>query len=309
MSALEVAQVQYAERQQLARDMAAAGVQAWQQVNPADLMASWLARIGRLANTLRQAQYTAASTADAFTDLVLKEQGMSSPSAGKVRTDAFVGISSDGRPLETLLQGPAVATKAAILKGVTIDRAMATGQATLTMTLRTQVADAGRVADGVAVAVRQRTGFTRLLVGESCSRCVILAGRFYRYSDGFLRHPNDDCIMVASQDEEAATAEGLINDPQAYFDSLSEYEQDKAFGRDGAQAIRDGADMNQVVNARSGMYTAGGLALTRTGTTRRALAGQRLGKGRKRLMPEGIYELASDHEEAVRLLRTHGYIV
>ena len=37
-----------------------------------------------------------------------------------------------------------------------------------------------------------------------------------------------------------------------YFDRLSREEQDKAFTRAGAEAIRDGADISQVVNARRG---------------------------------------------------------
>jgi len=309
LSPLEVAQAQSAQRQQLGQATAAAGAQMWQQVNVTDVLGSWSARLARMTTILRGAQLAAARSADAYTDAVLHAAGVEVPSAGKVIPESLVGVASDGRPLESLLMNPVFATKAALLKGVDVPRAMASGQASLTMLLRTQVADAGRVADGVAITTRQKVGYTRLLVGESCPRCVILAGRFYRYSTGFLRHPQDDCIMVPSQSEEAADADGLISDPQAHFDALTESEQDRTFGRDGAQAIRDGADMGQVVNARSGMYTASGMQFTRTGTTRHALAGKRLGNGKKRLMPEAIYDLASDREEAVRLLRTHGYIV
>lgn len=308
-TALEVAQDQAAQQRQLVRATAAAGVQMWQQINVTDLAGSWSRHLSRLLVILRGAQVAAAGSADSFTDSALLAQGLDVAPAGRVAATAFSGTASDGRPLESLLQNPVFATKAAILKGADMPRALATGQASLEMLLRTQVADAGRVAAGVAITARTKTGYTRLLVGESCPRCVILAGRFYRYSTGFLRHPQDDCIMVPSESEESAQAEDLISDPQAHFNALSESEQDKTFGRAGAQAIRDGADMNQVVNARSGMYTAGGTLLTRTGTTRRALAGARLGKGKKRLMPEAIYQLASDRDEAIRLLMQHGYLI
>jgi hypothetical protein len=95
-------------------------------------------------------------------------------------------------------------------------------------------------------------------------------------------------------------------DPKLYFESLSGPEQDRIFTKVGAQAIRDGADIFQVVNARrtkAGMYTAGGLKYTTESTTKR---------GRKRgprLMPESIYKIAgSDRAEAIRLLRFHGYL-
>ncbi len=119
---------------------------------------------------------------------------------------------------------------------------------------------------------------------------------------------------------------------------MSQAEQDKVFGRAGAQAIRDGADMGQVVNARRGMYTAGRLrvAATREGTTVRGLYGgyeidpvtgqlrrrkasemeRRRSGGRHisgtrsiRLMPEQIYlDAGNDRAEAIRLLRRFGYL-
>jgi hypothetical protein len=116
---------------------------------------------------------------------------------------------------------------------------------------------------------------------------------------------------------------------------MTKAEQDKVFTKAGAQAIRDGADINQVVNARSGMSAAGTTKTgvnadgqiininrrtltgptTTTGTTRRSLAGQRLGAVRggppvKRLTPERIYEVAGeDRDEALRLLHENGYLV
>jgi hypothetical protein len=237
---------------------------------------------------------------------VLDAQGVTAPRVGNVAATAFSGVASDGRPLETLLMGPVIATKQAIAHGATIPRAMATGQARLEMTLRTQVADAGRVADGVAIAARPDIGYVRMLIPPGdCSRCVVLTGKVYRYNVGFERHPNCNCIHVPARGEEAALSEGLVSDPKAFFDSLPESEQDKTFTKAGAQAIRDGADMNQVVNARrgaNGMAPAGAritkaeklaiqggraklrattvfgqeVFITSEGTTKRGLAGKRL---------------------------------
>lgn len=307
MSAADVAAEHYTERQNIAGEVVQAGLSMWQQVNPADLSASWARLMNRLALVLRAGQQAAAASADEFTDRALEEQRARPPErTGRVQTSAFAGIASDGRDLESLLLNPVIAAKVAIRDGATLDRALASGHASLEMLLRTQVADAGRVADGVAVTARSGVRWVRMLVPPGdCSRCIILAGRIYRYSDGFERHPNCNCIHVPTYSEDAARSEGLISDPREAFDAMSEAEQDRIFTQAGAQAIRDGADMNQIVNARrgaNGMAPAGAritdeekraiyggrsrlattdvfgrqLFITSEGTTRRGIAGKRL---------------------------------
>lgn len=92
-----------------------------------------------------------------------------------------------------------------------------------------------------------------------------------------------------------------------YFNSLSAAEQDRLFTKAGAEAIRSGADLARVVNARRGMYEAGGRSFTREATTRRGrLPGQSRGP---RLMPAQILrEAGGDRAEALRLFRLHGYL-
>ncbi len=89
----------------------------------------------------------------------------------------------------------------------------------------------------------------------------------------------------------------VTTDPRAYFDSLDREGQDELLGEAGAEAVRNGADMAKVVNARRGIYTADGRLFTREAA-----------RGRPRLMPEQIFRDARDREDAVRLLRLHGYI-
>lgn len=90
----------------------------------------------------------------------------------------------------------------------------------------------------------------------------------------------------------------IRTDPKAYFDSLDAVGQDELLGKAGAQAVRNGADMAKVVNARRGMYTADGRLFTHEA------AGQR-----PRIMPEQILrDAAGSRDEAIRLLRLHGYI-
>ena len=78
--------------------------------------------------------------------------------------------------------------------------------------------------------------------------------------------------------------------------------------------------MNQVINShrvyvsREGIYTPARNGMTTTeGATRRGIAGKRLGAEAKirarRLSPEGVYRLASTPEEAIALLKKHGYLL
>lgn len=142
------------------------------------------------------------------------------------------------------------------------------------------VADAGRAAESVAITARPGVGWVRYLRPPSCSRCAVLAGRFYRWSDGFRRHPGCDCVHLASTE---AAAEGLVTDPvelveQGLVSGLSKADR---------RAILDGADVSQVVN-------------TRTAMTASAPA--------SRLRPMSIYDAATDQADAIRLLRLYGYI-
>lgn len=238
---------------------------------------------------------------------VLASWGENIDPAGDVVPGSLTGIASDGRGLASLLFRPVVTTKTYIGAGLPVDQSMARGQAHLDAILRTQVTDAGRVADGVAVATRTGTKWVRTLYGETCSRCALLAGKVYNWQADFQRHPRCDCYAVPVTSTEDAHQAGLITSPKAYFEGLSPEEQDQIFTHDGAQAIRDGADIGQVVNARRGMSAAG--LTTNEGTSRRGFAASR-GATSGRLMPEGIYKQADgDQEYAIQLLRRNGYIV
>ena len=353
MTAPLAALQQYDEQAALASATVNDALALWRQLDPAAISASWLADdVGaRLFVALSTAQELAATRADPYTTRVLAEQGITISAEGEVVPLSLAGISSDGRPLEDLLLQPVITTVAAQSKGMPLDQAMTMGANALTRIVGTQVQDASRAAAGISVATRQRVGWVRMLTPPSCGRCAILAGRFYRWSDGFARHPLCNCVNVPSVED---TADDIRTDPKAYFNSLSEAEQNKQFGAASAKAIRDGADPSQVINARrkrAGLSTPGAgntgqrvdvygrkVFTTTEGTTARGLAGRRLideGGARRelsgtatrnssrgpvqrdvytnrskipRLMPESIYEIATDQADAIRLLRRFGYI-
>lgn len=297
MSVLEVARAHARDRANLAERIRREFALAWALVDPARISESWSARIATLFGLTTGAQRLAADQADAYLDAILDAQGIGPDAEGVLNATALAGIASDGRPLETLLAQPGIVAKVALARGETIDRAMAAGGATAELIGHTQVADAGRVADQVALTARtQASGYVRMIVGKTCSRCLILAGRWYAYNTGFRRHPKCDCIHIPGREN---TAGDLRTDPDKAFAEMDRAEQDRVFGKAGAEAIREGADMASVVNARRGMYAAAdGRKYTREAATRRRL----------RLMPEQIFREAKDRDDAIRLLRLHGYI-
>jgi hypothetical protein len=135
-----------------------------------------------------------------------------------------------------------------------------------------------------------------------------------------------------------------MTSPMELFEQMSAEEQDRRFGKAGAEAVRLGADLGQIVNARRGMQQASVFGrqtlLTTEGTTRRGVAGRRLieqgaqtarvaeefatritrgGPEQRRvrrervrtprLMPEAILQAANgDRDEAIRLLQRFGFI-
>jgi len=278
-----VALAHYRRRARLARALEREAAKLWKQLDPGDIARSWEPLILRLLVALTAAQRESAGAADAYLAAVLAEQDIAAEPV-RVNADAFAGVASDGRELDVLLRQPVITSKVALAGGATQSEALASGQAALQLIVATQVADAGRVADGVALAAqRQASGYVRMLVGKSCDRCVILAGKRFRWNQGFTRHPRCDCIHVPASEN---TAGDIRTNPRAYFDGLSREEQDRVFTRAGAQAIRDGADINQVVNARRGARGLAPAGARITAEEARALRG---GRKRGRLEAVDVY--------------------
>lgn len=274
MTTLEaVARQHYRERVRLVDALAAVARELWRQVDPANIAVSWFALVPQLYIATSASQLAAANAADAYLDASLTAQGASAESTARVNPAALVGVASDGRDLQTLLYQPAITSLRALRLGAPVPRALASGYAALDMLARTQVADAGRTADQLALtAHRDVSGYVRMVVGKTCGRCVILAGRQYRWNAGFRRHPRCDCIHVPAREDVAGD---IRTDPNAWFKSLSRAEQDKQFTKAGARAIRDGADIFQVVNARRGAFGLTPAGARITAEERRALLGGR----------------------------------
>lgn len=313
-----LAAAHYQRQARLALAASRAAAREWRRMAPGDLAGSWRGIGGvRTLAVVTAAQRAAADGSSDYVAAAVAAQGGESNTQGlTVDAGAFAGVAADGRSLDTLLDQPLIRTKTALAGGSSMDEALQQGLAELLRIVGSEVADAGRAAVGAGIVTdRAVTGYVRVLNPPSCSRCAILAGKVYAYNTGFQRHPHCDCVHLP-------TIRGVkphLTDPGDYFRSLSEAEQNRIFTNAGAQAIRDGADIGQVVNARRGMYALGdryGLKGTTEGMTKRGLARQRLraleasgrAPGNVRLMPESIYRIAADREEAIRLLYRYGYL-
>lgn len=288
----------------------------WRQVDQGAIIPSWRQMLPQLAALIAGMQVLAAQTADTYVNDALNAQNLELGSEGTTNPQGLSGFASDGWPLASLLVMPAVQAARLMQQGVPASRAVAFGRASLEMIASTQVNDAFRIADSVASTSRRATTYVRVLGPNPCSRCIMLAGQV-SWKTAFRRHPNCSCSTLPSTQ---AAGREYATDPKAYFESLSREEQDRIFTKAGAQAIRDGADMNRVINARrkaAGMQSAS----ERGRLQRRATpAGDRFvtfedpfrltgGGVAPRLMPESIYEIARDQEHAIQLLKRHGYIL
>ncbi|MGY4930321.1 VG15 protein [Streptomyces sp. 900116325] len=306
----------------------------WAQLDRRHFTASWNSSVGpRVIRALTAGQLASAAAADEYVDAVAEAEGADPDRAGRVRPEGFAGVAADGRALESLMYLPLITSKTRIAAGQSVDDALMAGLRQALRIGSSEVTQAGRGAVGTSMTgARTIQGYVRVVQPPACSRCVILAGKEYGWNKGFQRHPKCDCIhlpttlIARGSTRRGASGRGFL-DPHAYFGSLSRAEQDRVFTAAGARAIREGGDINAIVNARRGMYTTtSGLRATREGTSRRgefyraerrrdvaagrvrADIGRRYSLTTARLLPEEIFELAGSRDQAIAMLRRFGYM-
>jgi hypothetical protein len=323
---MTVASLHVARQRRLAVATVRAALREWATLDADDLSQSWR-RVGpRLVAILAAAQAASAAAGGDYVDRAVRAQGVDPEPQGRLVPEAFAGWAADGRPLDTLMLRTLITTKQGLARGMRMGDALDLGGNLMSMYVATEVGDAGRAGESVGMHASPRVGtYTRVMGGRGCARCAILAGGTYHISTAFLRHPCCQCRNVP-------IAEGGMHPPRttdagAYFRSLSRAEQDRLFTAGGARAIRDGASVTSVVNARRGIYTATAygrrLAATRDSTTRRGSfyrAERRRAVARgdttaanfrlrtPRLLPEEIYRQAASPEAALEMLRRFGYL-
>lgn len=234
----------------------------------------------RLLTVVTMYQRAAAMDAALAVGQMLAEQNITAPLEGRVNTAKLGGVASDGRPLDSLLE-------------------QAKDDMSFALIVATQLQDAARVAAGISIAGRPNVfGYIRMLTAPSCPRCTILAGKWFGWNSGFLRHPRCDCRHIPTSENKAGD---LRTDPKLAFQSG----QVTGLSRAETKALQDGADIGQVVNARRSIYMDdAGRKFTRDSTTAR---GSSPGP---RPTPETIYKLAGDDRAAaISALQKYAYLI
>lgn len=296
----------------------------WQQLG-VRFDSGWSLYGPTIASIIADAQRDIARRADAYVPAVLVAtgQGRFVEAAAESNVDNLIGLTGAGLQVYDTLSSATIRAKQAVAAGQTSRQAITTAGKWLTMMGSTILADTARSAESLGRYTRN-VGYVRMVNGGACGRCVIQAGKWFRTNQGFLRHPRCRCVHIPASEDAAGSWQ---TNPDEYFHSLTEAQQIKLMGsRANAQAVHDGADINQIVNAyrkSSGMSFAQmspikhnrlGDKFTTEGTTRRGLAGQqqvalrRNGVSQMRLMPESIAMAAKDAEDRLRLLALYGWI-
>lgn len=286
-----------------AAELAAADM--WANVDPGNISRSWAAQLPRVVAVTTGGQLAAATLAEPYLQAASAYADVDELTPA-VAARAFAGTASDGRTLLGLLYQPANASLLAIRHGADTRTALATGLASLRMMVSTQVTDMGRSAVQAGTAGRKSLGGqVRIALGRACSRCVVLAGKWYRWNAGFDRHPLCKCVGLPAR---SAADAGIKQDPKQVYNAMSPAERSRAgWSKADQKAIAEGADIAQVTNIhrKGNLYVADGRQYTREGARARGRRGDKT----PRPTPNQIYrDAAGDRDKAIRLLREHGYL-
>lgn len=265
----------------------------WDQVEQDRIAGSWRLLLPQAIAVVAGQSVTAASGAPRYVAQTVADSGVQ-PRAESVNVTKLV----DRSVIEYQMLMPLFRTLHRIEQGVPAADALASGRTLAGLIGSQTTRDTAREAVEVAMVTEPKvTGYVRYLVPPSCGRCAVLAGRVYPWSSGFLRHPRCDCQhrpIVGSEKPAAKTA--VEGSASAYFKSLTSSEQDKHFGADVAQRIRDGESMSRAVNADRSMWRANYPASRTVGDLPRPIVNAVL------LQAKG------DRAKAVEALRGYGLI-
>lgn len=247
----------YDVQQKIGLTTTAAVGKLWQRMGD-EFDSSWQAIREPVLTVVRNGRLAAAAQSVGYVPQVLAETGQTAKPVGVIVPAAFVEATPAGSDVGVYLDTAVTRTKQAILTGADTASALQSGGSWLTSAVLTMIADTSR--DVVSADIAQRptiTGYVRMLNAPSCARCVILAGKWFRWNQGFLRHPNCDCRHIPASEDISGS---YLTDPYEYFKSLTVRDQERLFGKNEALAIREyGADIYRTMNIKMrGLGTAKG---------------------------------------------------
>lgn len=257
-----------------------------------DFDLSWSRIALEVGDTIMAGQLAAAVTGRDSLTAELDDLGLEQPSSD-VDPYAFAGWTGDGVELDSATRTSVITAKNAVALGSTAAEALTAGGAWLERFAASEVTAANVGQRSASVAVTPKTGFVRMLNLPSCRDCIILAGRWYRWNEGFERHPGCDCRHIPARESMSE----LRTDPYDAFDSLTPAEQDRIFGKNDAHAIREGADIYRVVNIRNrGLSSPASKQAQRYGTP-------------TRMTVDDVLDGQRSRAEVLALLEREGYIL
>lgn len=308
-------------------------MQIWRKHAQDDFDTAITDSMPELLAMLDAAQYATACDAIAYTRASMQRQiGIRMPPQWNITATQWVGVNGNGMPTWHTLADAAIKAKQAVSEGQHTTIALQRAGVTLVVRSRTALADTYRgAAESTARAIRYDCGYVRALNPPSCGRCVLLAGQPCGRTP-FERHPQCDCIAEWTPN---GIDRSMLASPGEYLDSLDDQQLASVLGsRANARAYRDGADLNQLINAYRRKGAVGvaqqygrAVKYTTEGTTRRGSAAWRMRRAgyakeylknggrymkldRPRLMPETIYQIAGNNRErALTMLRDYGWIL
>lgn len=277
-----------------------------------------------IVQAVTDAQTEMVERASAYIPAILAATGQAriAQEAAEAAPEALVGLTGAGYQIAESLAATPIRAKQAVADGATATRALDIAGGWLTQSALTILADTARSAESLNRYTRN-VGYIRMVNGGACGRCVVQAGKWFRTNEGFLRHPRCRCVHIPASED---AGRDWQTNPDEYFRSLTPEQQIKLMGsKANAQAVVDGADIGQIINAyrsTSGMQFAqspaikvrNGSKFTTEGTSRRGLAGQQQaglrknGRAQQRLMPESIAMRAKDDADRMRLLKLYGWV-
>lgn len=280
--------------------MLAAG-EIWRGIDPrGDWAAEWARLVPRAVALVGASQLGAAVDGIASVPATLEQSGFPEQQLAEADPRGFVGwMQADSGEMVPLVQAlhTAPLIRARQAAGTPEDR-LSAGEMVLLAIVQTAVADAARHGATAQGAATARTVNAFYDPPPMCQRCAVIVGRTYKWGTQFARHPRCDgqCVIMSDRD---SLDFGLIG-PEDVTD-LTQWQRD---------AIEDGADFNQTINAQT--RPTGGRTprspLSADGMTTSATRSRR--RGSTRPTPKAIYAEAGDsRERAIELLRQYGYIL
>ncbi len=244
MALEQVAQAHYRRSTLTTQRVVAAVLAIWRATGPS----GFRDELTRAAGLVAAGQLAQATQAAAYLIDLTVEQDMAAADA-VVNPRSLSGVAANGRALTDVLSYPVNRTWQLLESGADFATAEQSGLASLTRIAGNEIDQAGISAERVGmVGQPEFDGYIRTLSGPSCGRCAILAGKWFKWNDGFDRHPQCDCKHLPYSAR--GDVSSLQTNPREYFNSLSAAEQDRLFGVAEADAIRGGTDISKAVNTR-----------------------------------------------------------